>query len=264
MASINKALLASASSDEFPLRIPNVPYVRYEKGKVHMERNAQSFERTVPRPSTAQQQWGLDVFGSNLASTSNSRAPTPNAHPFAQPSVNFNSSQFSSTQIGMHRADGKRLAALREQNHALFRRAVDEQNARFRICAKTTLKRGNHPDYDYPHTFQKLLNAGRRTQREPTPETWRCQKPAGTADGLLEPFRTKTLREADARSTFTTSYRARQKDHIAHGKEPMHMGDTPDERTTTSLYGFKHIGSTTAGRYKRILAEDARARASYR
>ena len=265
---IDKALLASASSHDFPFRVPNVPYVRYKKGEVLMERNAASFRPAAQRQSALSEQWGAtDLHKRKVPDSMPAGALSASVHPFAQRSFKPESSQYSATQIGLHPQEGKRLRQLRAAGKAAYLKAAKEQDSAFRICIKTTRKLGNDPSLTYPHTFQKLLDPARRPQgKEPTPAAWHTQRPAGTRSKLLDAdhqqYRTKTLDFADSRGEFTCTYRARQKDHLAHGKEPMHMGDTPDDADVMSLYGFRHVGPTTAGSYKRVLEADAKARAS--
>ena len=156
---IDKALLASASSHDFPFRVPNVPYVRYQKGEVLMERNAATFRATAQRQSALSEQWGAtDLHKRKVPDSAPAGALSPSVHPFAQRSFKPESSQYSVTQIGMHPQEGKRLRKLRAAGKAAYLKAAKEQDSAFRICVKTTRKLGNDPSLTYPHTYQKLLD----------------------------------------------------------------------------------------------------------
>ena len=148
--STTKGLRASAQSADFPFRVDNIPIIHYENATTRIEPNSVHFSRTVPRPCTSHQQyqWGRTDL----------RTPGPSGrdivpllgekrrHNFAQRSFKPESSEYSSTQIGLHHHDGKRLTELRARSKALFHEAVRTTNNGFRICAKTTRKLGADPE----------------------------------------------------------------------------------------------------------------------
>ena len=273
-----KGLRASAQSADFPFRVDNIPIIHYENATTRIEANAVRFSRTKARPCTSHQQYQWGRTDLRMPGAARGRDVVPSLaerqrHDFAQRSFKPESSELSASQIGMHHHDGARLTMLRARSDALFREAVVDTNENFKICCKTTMKLGTDPTLTYPHTYEKMLNpalhraranAGLPGGAPPTPAS-RADPPAGLRDiPLLRPYRNATEREAAARSEFTSSYRARQKDHIAQGSEPRCMGDEPDAANATSMYGFGQVSSTTAGTLKRALAEDAKARARYR